>query len=71
MLIHHTHRNRIAENGSNMKKEHKSTSKRKHQVSQVKTIVQVSRKNKALRKKLSKKNMKYLEELGLKVKQNH
>lgn len=74
MLVYHARCNTGSNNSknkkSNMKKEYKSTVKRKRRVSRVKATGSVGQKKKPkVRKKLTKKNKQFLEGLGLKVKQ--
>lgn len=65
MLIYHIHSNACSING----REYKSSGKRNHSVNQTKVLRDISRKS-SRNKKLSKTNKKFLEGLGLKVKQS-
>lgn len=80
MLIYHTHHNTSSNSNfenktekyiaKNQKKKYKIARKQKPAIIRTKVLEQEGRKNCKVKKKLSKKNVKFLEGLGLKVKQN-
>lgn len=71
MLIYHTQHNTSSKNiEKNQKKKYKIAGKQQPAIIRTKVLEQEGRKNLKVKKSLSKKNVKFLEGLGLKVKQD-